>query len=85
MRQGLSGPLWAMILSLPQWTPEQAADEIASIRRAGADMLAHPEKHRAYLKKLMAFAKQARAQEIPVNQLPRAKKGIKKKILVRAS
>ena len=64
-----------MILTLPHWTPEQAASEIETIRRAGADMLAHPEKHRTYLRKVMAFAKQARQeQELPDGRLKAAKR-----------
>ncbi len=38
-------------------------------------MLAHPEKHRTYLRKVMAFAKQARQeQELPDGRLKAAKR-----------
>lgn len=41
-----------MILSLPRMSSEEAASELATIRRAGDQLRAHPEQHASYLRKL---------------------------------
>ncbi|WP_294227368.1 hypothetical protein [Prosthecobacter sp.] len=41
-----------MLLLLPRISSEEAASELATIRRAGDQLRAHPEQHANYLRKL---------------------------------